>query len=483
MEQAPLGDRGLRGGGVILQRFYHEGLAHASYLVGCPGAGEAVVIDPNRDIEPYIAAAAKEGMRIVAAADTHIHADYISGVRELSHATGATMILSDEGGTDWKYAFADDPLARLVRDGDTFRVGRVRFDVVKTEGHTPEHIAFVVTDEAASCEPLGAFTGDFLFVGDVGRPDLLEQAAGVVGTQEPGARALFRSLNLWRSYPDHLLIWPAHGAGSACGKSLGGVPVSSLGYERATNWGLRTDDEEMFVAEVLSGQPEPPVYFKEMKRLNKLGAPILGSMPHPSRLQDPERLRESIGGGALVIDVRPASEFILGLLAGSINIPTGRTFVNWAGWFTPYDKDVMIVAPDEEAAAFAAREMAMIGLDNVIGWVGPEDLALVGPLESIEAGSPTEAGPSALVLDVRGRSEREGRNLPWAMHMPLGFLPRHIDEIPRDRTVLIHCESGGRAVIAASLLRRAGVKDVRPIRASFAEIQAIQLAGTGTPGR
>ncbi|MCH7944476.1 MAG: MBL fold metallo-hydrolase, partial [Armatimonadetes bacterium] len=285
---------------MILKRFYDEKLAHASYLVGCVATGEAIVIDPGRNVDPYIEAANKEGVRITAVTETHIHADLLSGLRELSARTGAQMYLSDEGTEEWKYAFADDPKATLVKDGDSVRIGNVRLDVLASPGHTPEHISFILTDEAAADQPLGAFTGDFVFVGDVGRPDLLERAANIKGTMEPGARQLFDSIQKFRSFDDGLIIWPAHGAGSACGKSLGGVPVSSLGYEKLSNWALKIDDEQEFVDEVLSGQPELPKYFAMMKKLNKEGPAILGGFKMPPRI-----------GGDRVLDLLESGEQVV----------------------------------------------------------------------------------------------------------------------------------------------------------------------------
>ncbi|MBI4512851.1 MAG: MBL fold metallo-hydrolase, partial [Gemmatimonadetes bacterium] len=241
---------------MIFQRFYNEGLAQASYLIGCEATGEALVIDPHRDAEQYVRAAEIQGLRIGHVTETHIHADYVSGTRELASRTGARIVLSDEGGADWKYGFTHG--AVLLRDGDSFVVGRIRIDVLHTPGHTPEHLTFLVTDTAGADRPMGAFTGDFIFVSDVGRPDLLERAAGYAGTMEAGARHLYRSIQQFKGLPDYLQIWPGHGAGSACGKALGAVPQSTLGYERLFNWALRVEDEDAFVGAVLADQPEAP---------------------------------------------------------------------------------------------------------------------------------------------------------------------------------------------------------------------------------
>ena len=214
---------------MFFKRFYDDGLAQASYLIGCESTGEAVVVDPNRDIGQYVAAATADKLRITHVTETHIHADFVSGSRELADRADAKLLLSGEGGRDWQYAFAAQSHAQLLNDGDSFTVGRVRIDVIHTPGHTPEHLAFLVTDLASSDKPTGLLSGDFVFVGDVGRPDLLERAAKKVGTMEAAAHQLFRSIQRFRELPDYLQLWPGHGAGSACGKSLGAMPQSTVG--------------------------------------------------------------------------------------------------------------------------------------------------------------------------------------------------------------------------------------------------------------
>src|SRR5690606_23511411 len=244
---------------MIVRRFYDDNLAQASWLVGCGASGEGLVVDPNRDVDQYIRAAEAEGVRVTHVTETHIHADFVSGARELAARTGARLYLSAEGGPDWSYRYASEANAVLLRDGDEFRVGNVRVRVMHTPGHTPEHIVFIVTDGASADQPMGVMTGDFVFVGDVGRPDLLEKAAGVAGTMEAGARDLYASLTRFRGQlPDYVQLWPGHGAGSACGKSLGAVPQSTLGYEKLFNLGLAAESEAEFVQMILTGQPEPP---------------------------------------------------------------------------------------------------------------------------------------------------------------------------------------------------------------------------------
>lgn len=288
---------------MLLRQIYHEGLAQASYLIGCQATGEAIVIDPNRNIEQYLAAAQRAGLRITAVTETHIHADFVSGARELAARADARLYLSDMGPAEWKYAYAADAGASLLRDGDHLMVGNVRLEVRHTPGHTPEHITFLVTDTAHACLPMGLVSGDFVFVGDVGRPDLLERAVGVSGTMEAAARQLFHSLQRFRELPDYLQVWPGHGAGSACGKALGAVPQSTVGYEKAINWAFDIRTEAAFVEAVLAGQPDPPPYFAQMKRVNKAGpAPRPTDLPAELAF---DRLVPALAGELLVVDTRP----------------------------------------------------------------------------------------------------------------------------------------------------------------------------------
>jgi hydroxyacylglutathione hydrolase len=455
---------------MFFQRFYDDSLAQASYLIGCQATGEALVVDPNRDVAQYVQAAQKEGLRVTHVSETHIHADFVSGARELAQLTGAQILLSDEGDADWKYSYAKDANARLLKDGDHFMVGNIRVDVMHTPGHTPEHISFVITDTPAASGPWGILTGDFVFVGDVGRPDLLEKAAGVTGTMEAGARTLFRSLERFRALPDHLIVWPGHGAGSACGKSLGALPSSTVGYEKIGNWGVGTTNEEDFVRMVLEGQPEPPRYFAQMKRINKEGPAILGEMPDPVRLP-PHELPRVLDAGGLVVDVRPAREYASGHVPGTINIPLNRSFNTWAGWLVPYDRDVWLLVDDScsDCAKRAAREMAMIGLDSVAGVFGSDALAAwqesgrelgqVPQVSASELAGMLERG-EVNVIDVRGRAEWQAGHLPGVPNIPVGYLTDRLEELPTDRPLVLQCQGGGRSSMAASVLKSRGIPNV-----------------------
>jgi hydroxyacylglutathione hydrolase len=456
---------------MLLKRFYDTRLAQASYLLGCQRTGDAIVVDPNRDIEQYIAAAAEEELRITHVTESHIHADFVSGSRELAERTGAKLFLSDEGGPHWKYAFAESADAQLLKDGDVIMVGNVRLDVMHTPGHTPEHIVFLVTDTASTEYPMGALTGDFIFVGDVGRPDLLERAAHVVGSMESSARALYASIASFKRQPDYLQLWPGHGAGSACGKSLGAVPSTTLGYERIASWALADIGEQEFVDAVLAGQPEPPKYFADMKRINRDGPAILGGFRRPP--QEPsDALRAVLDAGAFVVDTRPAAEYAKGFVRGTINIPFNRSFSNWAGSLIPFDRDFHLIAGSASVVDQMIRDLAMIGLDRVVGYF--DSSAIAGPLASIEQTTVQDLSTQIVagavhVIDVRGRAEWNAGHLAGAQNIPLGELPDRLAELPTGAPLVLHCQGGGRSSIAASVLKAHGIDAVANLTGGFGE--------------
>lgn len=459
---------------MLLKRFYDDTLAQASYLIGCAATGQAIVIDPNRDVDAYVRAAADEHLTVTHVTETHIHADFVSGARELAAATGAQLLLSDEGGDDWRYRFAEGDGATLLHDGDSFRVGNVRFDVMHTPGHTPEHIVFVITDTAASDRPMGMLSGDFVFVGDVGRPDLLERAAHVAGTMEQSARRLHASLQRLRDLPDYLQIWPGHGAGSACGKSLGAVPSSTLGYERLVNWAFGARDENAFVAAVLAGQPEPPKYFAEMKRINRDGPTLRGERRPLERL-GAAAVHDGLTGGAWIVDIRAAGKFAESFVPGTISIPLKKSFTTWAGSLIPFDRDIVLLTGDDDAASAerAARLLMLIGLDRVIGWAGadvfaawPSRYGALGQIPQVEPGElPTNDG--VVIVDVRAASEWEAGHIPGATHHFLGTLPESAAELPHDRSIVLQCAGGSRSMIAASLLAARGFTNVSNLTGGF----------------
>lgn len=446
---------------MFFRQLYDQELAQASYIIGCQVTGDAIVIDPLRDPAPYLDVARAEGLRITHITETHIHADFVSGARELHAATGAQLHLSGEGGADWQYAYAAADGARVLHDGDRIVVGNIHLDVLHTPGHTPEHLAFIVTDTPRAAGPMGIITGDFVFVGDVGRPDLLERAAGVANTMEAGARTLFHSLERFRALPDHLQVWPGHGAGSACGKSLGAVPFSTVGYERIANWGVGTTDEAEFVQMVLQGQPEPPRYFADMKRLNRDGPPVLGNIAPLPELPADDVL--ALGADAWVIDLRPAAQFAEGYVPGTLSVPLSRSLSTYVGSLVPISATVVLLSGEDAAPAEHARTaLRHIGFDSVRGWASAATVLSAAKssdrgvwlMPQLTPAQLNERASTVPIVDVRGRTEWDAGHLPTAQHIPLGTLPAALAQLPAGELV-VQCQSGGRSAIAASLLARA----------------------------
>jgi hydroxyacylglutathione hydrolase len=426
---------------------------------------------------------ADEGMTIRYVSETHIHADFLSGSRELSKRTGATLLLSGDAPPEWQYRFAADDGARLVRDGDEVTLGNIRLRVLHTPGHTPEHISFLITDGAVSDAPMGVLTGDFVFVGDVGRPDLLEKAAGVKDTMEEGARALYRSLERFRALPGYLQVLPGHGAGSACGKALGAVPTSTLGYEHLVNWAFQCATEEDFVDAVLRDQPEPPRYFADMKRMNRDGPPLLGSIPTPPRL-DPGALAPLVASGAVVVDTRARERFAAGHVPGTLNIPLGKAFPTWSGWYLPYDRPIHLIVDGPDQVREAVRDLVLIGLDQVVGWFDGEALEVWraghGSLGAYDVLGWHEAeravrDDGAVLVDVRSQTEWNEGHVPGARHVHLGYLRARIDELPADRKLLLYCRSGNRSGIGVSVLRAEGLANVANVDGGIEQRRAAGL--------
>ena len=456
---------------MLLRRFYNERLAQASYMVGCQRAGQAVVVDPGRDPRPYLNAARDEGMKIAIVTETHIHADFMSGSRELARRSGADLLLSGHGGDDWAYRFVESDGAREITDGHEFSVGKVRFRVMHTPGHTPEHICFLVTDGAVSDVPLALLSGDFVFVGDVGRPDLLERAAGESGTMRDGARALFGSLERFRELPEHVQVLPGHGAGSACGKALGAVPSSTVGYELLVNWAFQCRSEEAFVDRVLADQPEPPSYFARMKRSNRDGPPRLPAHQRPGQLSG-EELRDLHNGKCTVIDVRSRYDFAEGHLPGAINIPLTQSFVTWCGWLVRPDRPICLVADFPGQVDEAVGGLSQVGLDDVVGYSLVDDLGAQAcfarvPTVDWPTAESARQGEGAVLVDMRSLMEWNDGHVEGALRIHLGELGGRAHELPTDRPILLHCKTGHRSAIGASVLASLGHGDIRNVDGGF----------------
>lgn len=445
---------------MFFQHIYDKSLAQASYLIGCQATGEAIVIDPKRDIDTYLQIAKENNLIITHITETHIHADFLSGSRELEEATGAKLYLSDEGGADWQYQFQHIGLV----NGDTIEVGRLTLKVIHTPGHTPESISFLLIDHPAADVPVMIFTGDFVFVGDIGRPDLLEKVAGLTGTQEKGAKEMYHSVQDFVKLPEFIQVWPGHGAGSACGKSLGAVPSSTVGYEKIRNWAFQyEDDEEGFIEYLLEGQPEPPKYFAMMKKWNKVDRPLLMEVPIQKKLSKEEFL-SAYHDGVQVIDTRSKEDFARGFIPKSLNIQGNNSFSTWVGWIMDYSKPFILIAESEQMNDLT-RKLMRIGMDQMLGYIDHIEapgleLQTVGSI-ALEEFKTYLNREDVQVIDVRNKTEYEAAHIANAENFFVGTLEDHLDLISHEKQVAIYCQSGDRAAIAYSILKKYGFEHVK----------------------
>lgn len=460
---------------MFLRMVYDEKLAAAAYVIGCQRTGQAIVIDPQRDVDRYEKLAEVNGLKIVAVAETHIHADFLSGARELAE-NGAVAYLSDEGDADWKYHWLERKTGggkythRLLKGGDTFSVGNIEFKAVHTPGHTPEHLCYLVTDRGGGADkPMGVATGDFVFVGDVGRPDLLESAAGFKGKAAPAAHQLFESVRTFMGWPDYLQVWPAHGAGSACGKALGAVPTSTVGYEKMFNPSVRAASaEQAFVDFILDAQPEPPLYFARMKHDNKMGPKVLGiagggGVGLPKRLSTAD-LTALDGKTTALIDTRPWAAFKSQHVPGALYLPLNNSFTTDAGSLVDESEPIVLIVEPARLDE-AVRDLIRVGLDRLIGWIDPQQIeeyrAAGGTLVTTDEHTTDQARAlietgNPFVLDVRRGAEFRQGHIRGAVNIPHTRLRSRMEDLPRNRRILVNCRSGGRSSRACSLLQRHG---------------------------
>lgn len=445
---------------MFFEHVYDKSLAQGSYLVGCQATGEAIVIDAQRDIDVYLEIAKQNNLNITHIAETHIHADFLCGSRELAAVTGATMYLSDEGGGDWQYQFPHKGL----KDGDRIKVGNLSLEVMHTPGHTPESISFLLTDHPATDNPVMVFTGDFVFVGDIGRPDLLEKAAGLIGTKEAGAKQMFQSLKKFTALPEYVQVWSAHGAGSACGKALGAVHSSTVGYEKIRNWAFQYgEDEQGFTDYLLADQPEPPKYFAMMKHLNKVNRPLLVTVPKHPKLSEKD-FSNAYANGLKVIDARNKADFAKEYIPGSLNIQGNNSFSTWAGWLLNYQEQFILVCDDNQIEDLT-RKLMRIGLDNIYGYVTDvSDLGIelqTADVITLEEFRTYISKEDVQIVDVRGVTEYEAGHVEGADNIFVGTIQDHLDQISKDRQVVIHCQAGDRSAVAYSILAKNGFKNVK----------------------
>ncbi|HLS31211.1 MAG TPA: MBL fold metallo-hydrolase [Flavobacteriaceae bacterium] len=455
---------------MFFKHIYDESLAQGSYFVGCQVTGESIVIDAKRDIDTYLEIAEKENLKITHIAETHIHADYLAGSQELAAVTGADLYLSDEGGEDWQYEFPHIGL----KDGQVIKVGNLTLEVMHTPGHTPESISLLLRDHPAAEEPVMVFTGDFVFVGDVGRPDLLEKAAGIKGTSAEGASQMYDSVKKFSDLPDYVQIWPAHGAGSACGKSLGAVHNSTVGYEKIRNWAFRYDDRQEFVDVLLEDQPEPPKYFAKMKQLNKQKRPLLVEVPKHPKLTK-EQFLSAYHKGMTVIDARTRDVFMKGFLPNSLNIEGGKSFSTWMGWVLNYEEQFMLIADDDQIEDLT-RKLMRIGMDNIYGYFADLE-SLDIELNTVDAIDYDElktyvGSEDVQIIDVRGKTEYQENHIPGADNIFVGTIADNLNKVEKDKQLVVHCQTGTRTTVAYSLLRKNGFEKIKFYRGGIVDWEA-----------
>jgi hydroxyacylglutathione hydrolase len=440
---------------LVFEQIYTDGTAQLSYLIGDDSAGVAAVIDPRRDIQVYLDLAETRRLRILHAIDTHIHADFVSGVREIAARTGASVC----GGAKGTYQF---DLVRL-NEADEIRLGSVWLRVLHTPGHTPEHICLLLGDDRHGDEPFGVFTGDTIFNLDVGRPDLRGEE-----TEDRDARELYRSImNKLLPIGERLEVYPGHGSGSSCGKSIGDRRITTLGNELHFSPALANLDEDAFVRRLLGDMPEPPRHYPRLKMMNAAGAEVVGGVPVAPPLEL-EEFRNRLDAGAMLVDTRSILAFGGGHIAGAINIGIGSHFSNWAGWMIPPEVELLLVTDSPSDAETAATHLFRLGYDDVAGYLhGGMDTWQNAALPLSRLGEWTvqeldkrREDPDVLVLDVRSDGEWEEGHVPGAHHIYIPHLEQKLDELDRSRTIATYCGSGYRSSIAASLLAKNGFEKV-----------------------
>ena len=439
------------------KQFYLGCLAQASYLVS--DGGEAAVVDPRRDVEEYLQEAARLGARIKYVIETHLHADFVSGHRELAERTGAEIVFGAKAAAGVPH--------RPVSDGDELRIGAAALRILETPGHTPESISVLAFEKASDAQPKLVFTGDTLFIGDVGRPDLV----GKQGlSAETMAAALYDSLHqkLLR-LPDAVLVYPAHGAGSLCGKNLSKQTSSTIGEQRRSNYALQPMSKDAFVRMLTSDLPEVPQYFPTDVEINRRGAAPLAERKMPAPLA-PRELAARQQQGAIVLDVRDAASYGAGHVPGSLNVALQGQFASWAGTLIPSDTSVVIVAEEPARVQEAATRLARVGIDSLGGYLdggiatwdaAALELRSVPQVSVQELRAWREEGrPGLAVLDVRRPGEYEGGHVPGALSIPLDRLERELPRIPKASPLAVICAGGYRSSAAVSLLERHGLVDV-----------------------
>ncbi|MFB6590720.1 MBL fold metallo-hydrolase [Streptomyces diastaticus] len=451
---------------MFFSQYYLECLSQASYMIADESTGHAVVVDPRRDVSEYLNDAEARGFTVVGVINTHFHADFVAGHLEMAARTGAWIGYGRRAETE--YAI------RKLAEGDTISLGDVTLKIMETPGHTPESISVLVYERAEDSVPYGVLTGDALFIGDVGRPDLLASVG--VTADELGAMLHDSVQNKLMSLPDDVRVFPAHGAGSSCGKNLSTERQSTIGEQRATNYACAPMSEKDFVAIVTAGQSAAPGYFAYDADLNRRERELFDPASPPQTLGAQDFLARR-AAGAVVVDARDPQEFAAGHLREAVNVPADGRFAEQAGTVLPLEAELLVVAPEDREEEIVTR-LARIGFDRVVGYLASPDEALEAVADEVTPASrltaaqlraELEGDNPPVVIDVRNCGERgENGFIESALHIALGELPRHLDEIPRDKPLVLHCAGGHRSSIAASLLRQHGFEDVSDVLGGWA---------------
>ncbi len=447
---------------VHVEHFFLGCLAHASYLVGSEGL--AAVIDPQRDVEIYLDAARQHGWKIQHIIETHLHADFVSGHHELAERTGAQIYLGAASGASFPHI--------EVNDGHTIQFGNCRFEFLQTPGHTMESICIVMTDLGAPARPKAIFTGDTLFVGDVGRPDL-----STSHTPQELAAMLYSSLHdKLLKFPDDTQVYPAHGAGSLCGRQMSSERSSTIGREKVTNYALQARSSEEFVHLLTDGLPPRPEYFGQDVELNRRGAGALAEMPPPQPVHAPEVFKLQ-AEGAIVLDTRPAMQFAVAHVPGSIHIALSGQYASWAARILGLDKRIILVGEDADHLRESQMRLARVGIENVkayledgiAGWIaGGYELDYIPQITVQEFSELWEKEKDHMVvLDVREPGEVEAGAINNSIRIPLGQLHNRVTELDPGKLIVVHCKGGYRSSIASSILRRAGFRDIANLTGGF----------------
>lgn len=445
---------------MYFEQFYLGCLAHASYLLA--SKGEAVVVDPQRDVDIYIKAADEHGAKIRHIFETHLHADFVSGHKELAARTGAKIYIGPKAGAKFPHVG--------VGDGFQLKVGTMRITVLETPGHTPESICLVITDEEKSPKPWAVLTGDTLFLGDVGRPDLSK-----AHTPAELAGLLYDSLHQkLLKLSDDVLVYPAHGAGSLCGRNMRAERSSTMGTERLTNYALQIKSREEFIQQLTANLPTRPEYFLQDAEINRQGAPALSELPALAPVS-PGELKSLLADGVLALDVRPGEQFAAGHVPGSVNIALSGQFASWAGTVLGLSARPVLIAPSPEQVSEARMRLARVGIEDprgfleggVDGWKQAGFALAVTPQMTVQALRDSLQASASRVLDVRRKPEWHAGHIAGAAWWPLDNFKVSPPEIDRKVPVAVHCKSGYRSMIACSLLQRAGYNNVTNVTGGF----------------